>query len=119
GGEKPIPVNVRIITATHRDLQGEIKAGRFRLDLLYRLQVLTIEIPPLRDRPGDVALLTSHILERIAAERGRAPCAVDDEALGLFERYAWPGNVRELQNALQRLALLAGDRAISAGLIES
>ena len=119
GGEKSVPVNVRIITATHRDLQSEIKAGRFRLDLLYRLQVLTIEIPPLRDRPGDVALLTSHILERIAAERGRPPCAIDSDAMGLFERYAWPGNVRELQNALQRLTLLAGDRTISVALIES
>ena len=119
GGEKPVAVNVRIITATHRDLQAEIKAGRFRLDLMYRLQVLTIEIPPLRDRPGDVALLTSHILERIAAERRRTPCAIDNDALGLFERYAWPGNVRELQNALQRLSLLAGERAISTALIES
>jgi Nif-specific regulatory protein len=119
GGEKPVPVNVRIITATHRDLQAEIKAGRFRLDLLYRLQVLSIEIPPLRERPGDVALLASHILGRIAAERGRTPCGIDDNAMGLFERYAWPGNVRELQNTLQRLSLLAGDRAISVALIES
>ena len=119
GGEKPIPVNVRIITATHRDLQAEIKAGRFRLDLLYRLQVLSIEIPPLRERRGDVGLLASHILERIAAERGRTPCAIDDDAMGLFERYAWPGNVRELQNTLQRLTLLAGERAISVALIES
>jgi Nif-specific regulatory protein len=119
GGEKPIPVNVRIITATHRDLQAEIKAGRFRLDLLYRLQVLSIEIPPLRERPGDVALLASHFLDRIAAERGRTPTAVDDDAMGLFERYAWPGNVRELQNTLQRLTLLAGDRAITVRLIES
>jgi Nif-specific regulatory protein len=119
GGEKPVAVNVRLVTATHRDLQAEIKAGRFRLDLLYRLQVLTIEIPPLRERPGDISLLTSHILERIGAERGRPPCAVDDEALALFERYAWPGNVRELQNTLQRLSLLAGERAIGAALIES
>jgi Nif-specific regulatory protein len=119
GGEKPVPVNVRIITATHRDLQAEIKAGRFRLDLLYRLQVLSIEIPPLRERPGDVALLASHFLERIAVERGRTPCGIDDDALGLFERYAWPGNVRELQNTLQRLSLLAGNRAIGVALIES
>ena len=119
GDEKPVPVNVRIITATHRDLQAEIKAGRFRLDLLYRLQVLTIELPPLRERPGDVALLASRILERIAAERGRTPCVLDDEAMALFERYSWPGNVRELQNTLQRLTLLAGDRAISVALIES
>ncbi len=119
GGEKPVPVNVRLITATHRDLQSEIKAGRFRHDLLYRLQVLTIELPPLRERPGDVALLASHILERIAAERGRSPYVIDDSAMALFERYSWPGNVRELQNTLQRLSLLAGDRTINVALIES
>jgi transcriptional regulator with GAF, ATPase, and Fis domain len=119
GGERPVPVNVRIVTATHRDLGAEIKAGRFRQDLLYRLQVLTIELPPLRERPGDVALLASHFLERIAAERGRDPWVLDDEAAGVFERYSWPGNVRELQNTLQRLSLLAGNRAISVALIES
>ena len=119
GGEKAVPVDVRIITATHRDLGAEIKAGRFRQDLLYRLQVLTVEIPPLRERPGDIALLSSHILERIATESGRARCVLDDEALGAFERYAWPGNVRELQNTLQRLALLAGHRAIDVSLIAS
>jgi transcriptional regulator with GAF, ATPase, and Fis domain len=119
GGEKTIPVDVRIVTATHRDLAAEIKAGRFRQDLLYRLQVLTVEIPPLRERPGDVALLASHVLERIAAERGRPPCVIDDEAMALLTRYGWPGNVRELQNTLQRLSLLAGNRAIGVPLIES
>ncbi len=119
GGEKPVPVNVRILTATHRDLGAEIKAGRFRQDLLYRLQVLTIELPPLRERPGDIGLLASHFLERIATERGRDPWVLDDEAASLFERHSWPGNVRELQNTLQRLSLLAGNRAISVALIES
>ncbi len=119
GAEKPLPVDVRLVTATHRDLQKEIGAGRFRLDLLYRLQVLTIEIPPLRSRPGDIPLLVAHVLERIAAERGRPPCTVDDEAMGVFERHVWPGNVRELQNTLQRLSLLAGERAITAKLIDS
>jgi hypothetical protein len=119
GGEKPIPVNVRIITATHRDLSAEIKAGRFRLDLLYRLQVLSIEIPPLRERPGDVALLASHILERIAAERGRDT---------VRDRRRRDGPVRALRLAGKRArasehaaASLAarGDRAISVALIES
>jgi transcriptional regulator with GAF, ATPase, and Fis domain len=119
GGEKTVPVDVRLITATHRDLGAAIKSGQFRHDLLYRLQVLTIEIPPLRERPGDIPLLVAHVLERIAAERRRAPWVVDDEAMALFERYRWPGNVRELQNALQRLSLLAGERSISARLIAS
>ena len=119
GGERPVPVDVRLVGATHRDLGAEVRAGRFRQDLLFRLQVLTVELPPLRERPGDVPLLVAHILARIAADRGRAPWVVDDEAMGLFERYAWPGNVRELQNTLQRLTLLAGNRAIGADLIAS
>jgi DNA-binding NtrC family response regulator len=117
GGEKVIPVNVRVVTATHRDLAGEIRAGRFRQDLLYRLQVLTIELPPLRERPGDIALLVASFLERIARERGRKPTPIDDGALAILERHAWPGNVRELQNVLQRLDLLAGNRAITAELL--
>ena len=119
GGERALPVDVRIVAATHRDLSAEIKAGRFRQDLFYRLQVLSIEIPPLRERTGDVPLLVAHFLERIAAERQRPPWVVDEDALALFTRYHWPGNVRELQNALQRLSLLAGSRAISAALIAS
>jgi Nif-specific regulatory protein len=119
GGEKAIPVNVRVVTATHRDLGGEIRAGRFRQDLLYRLQVLTIELPPLLDRPGDVALLVASFLERIARERGRKATPIDDAALAILERHSWPGNVRELQNVLQRLDLLAGNRAITAELVAS
>ncbi|HEX4824039.1 MAG TPA: sigma 54-interacting transcriptional regulator [Candidatus Polarisedimenticolaceae bacterium] len=119
GGEKTLEVDVRLITATHRDLGDAIRNGTFRQDLLYRLQVLTVELPALRDRPGDIPVLVAHVLERIAAERKRPPLVVDDEAFSLFERYHWPGNVRELQNALQRLALLAGDREISAALIAS
>jgi serine/threonine-protein kinase PknK len=119
GGEATAHVNVRILAATHRDLASETRSGRFREDLLYRLQVLTVEIPPLRKRPGDVALLAEHFLARIAAERGRPTPPIDDEALAVFERYAWPGNVRELQNALQRLALLAGACPIGLDAIES
>ena len=119
GGEKPIRVDVRFLAATHRDLGAEVEAGRFREDLLYRLQVLNIEIPPLRERPGDVSLIASHLLDRIARERGRPPAKLDPRALGLLERYSWPGNVRELENTLQRLALLAGDNPITVGVIES
>ena len=117
GGERTIRVNVRVLAATHRDLAAETRAGRFREDLLYRLQVLTIEIPPLRKRPGDVELLSAHFLSRIATERGRAPQPIDDEALGLLERHAWPGNVRELQSALQRLSIVAGGGPITAGTL--
>jgi Nif-specific regulatory protein len=120
GSERTTDVDVRVVAATHRDLGREIESGRFRQDLLYRLQVLTVEIPPLRARTGDVPVLAAHFLVRIAAERGRRdPWVVDEEAMALLERHSWPGNVRELQNTLQRLSLLAGNRAITRALIES
>jgi transcriptional regulator with GAF, ATPase, and Fis domain len=119
GGESTIRVDVRVITATHRDLEAAAKTGAFREDLLYRLRVLAIEIPPLRKRPGDVDLLVSHFLARIARERGRDVPQVHDELIALFERHPWPGNVRELQNVLQRLVLLAGRRALSVELLDS
>jgi len=120
GSERTVDVDVRVVAATHRDLQREIEGGRFRQDLLYRLQVLTVEIPPLRARTGDVPLLTAHFLERIAGERGRPEgWLVHEDALAILERYPWPGNVRELQNTLQRLSLLAGNRAITEALIAS
>jgi transcriptional regulator with GAF, ATPase, and Fis domain len=119
GGERPITVDVRIVAATHRDLEEEARAGRFREDLLYRLQVVTIELPPLRDRPGDVSLLAEHFLRRIAEERARDPVRVDDDVLALFEEYAWPGNVRQLENTLRRLTLLGGGRPITRSMIEA
>jgi len=119
GGEQLVEVNARILTATHRDLPAEVKAGRFREDLLYRLRVLTIDLPPLRERTGDVALLVEHFLKRIAEQRGRPPHVVAADALSLFEAYPWPGNVRELENVLTRLVLLAGEGPITAGVIES
>ncbi len=119
GGEKAIPIDVRVVAATHRDLAAEVEAGRFRQDLLYRLQVLTINLPPLRKRPGDVALLTSHFLDRVARERGRNRPEIDDAVLGRLESYSWPGNVRELQNTLQRLAVLAGGGPITLDTVAS
>jgi transcriptional regulator with GAF, ATPase, and Fis domain/tetratricopeptide (TPR) repeat protein len=119
GGEQLVEVDVRVLTATHRDLPAEVKAGRFREDLLYRLRVLTIELPPLRERTGDVALLVDHFLKRIAEQRGRPPHVVADDALSLFEAYGWPGNVRELENVLTRLVLLAGEGPVTAAVIEA
>jgi Nif-specific regulatory protein len=118
GDDRPIQVDVRVVAATHRDLAAEAAAGRFREDLLYRLQVLVISIPPLRRRPGDIALLASHLLRRAGEARGRAAPPVDGEVLELFERYAWPGNVRQLESAIQRLVLLAGDEPISLAVVE-
>ena len=118
GGDRSLRVDVRVIAATHRDLQREVEAGRFREDLMYRLQVLLIRLPPLREREGDVATLVDHFLDRIAAERSRPRREMDDELLELLERYRWPGNVRQLENALQRLCLLGGPGRLTTDLLE-
>jgi Nif-specific regulatory protein len=119
GDERVFRVDVRVIAATNKDLEKEIREGRFREDLFYRLNVLSVPLPPLRERPGDVALLTASLIERIAKERGRATPRVENEVLDLLERYPWPGNVRQLENVLQRLSLLAGDGAVTLSLLQS
>ena len=119
GADRPTTVDVRVIAATHRDLSHEVAAGRFREDLLYRLQVLLVQLPPLRERPEDVSLLVTHLLDRISKERGRPVSRMDDEVRSLLERYEWPGNVRQLENTLQRLVLLAGDGPITLAELES
>ena len=119
GGERTIKVDVRVIAATNRDLQTEVAAGRFREDLLFRLQVLVVQLPPLRERPGDLPVLVQHLLEKISKARGRPAPRVDADVLELFAKYAWPGNVRQLENVLQRLALLAGDGPIRRDLLKT
>jgi transcriptional regulator with GAF, ATPase, and Fis domain len=119
GGDRAIEVDVRVIAATHRDLSREVEAGGFREDLYYRLQVLAIDIPPLRERVEDIPLLMDHVLERIAKERGRERARVDPGVRALLERYGWPGNVRQLENVLQRLVLLAGEAVITRSELDS
>jgi Nif-specific regulatory protein len=119
GGEKPIDIDVRVLAATHRDLKAAVKEGRFREDLFYRLQVLQVALPALRDRPGDVDLLCDHFLERIADERGLPPLRLAPEVRTILQRHAWPGNVRELQNTLQRLVVLGGGETIDATVVNS
>jgi DNA-binding NtrC family response regulator len=119
GGEQPIKVDVRIITATNKDLQVEVAAGRFREDLYYRLAVVPVQLPPLRERVGDVPFLAGHLMEQIASSRGRATPRIESEILDAMERYPWPGNVRQLENVLRRVSLLAGDATITRGVIES
>jgi DNA-binding NtrC family response regulator len=106
GGEQPIDVDVRVVAATHRDLRARIAAGAFREDLYYRLAVITVEVPPLRARAGDVMRLTSHFLARLGSELRRTPPTLSPDAQALWEGYAWPGNVRELKNAIERLLVL-------------
>jgi Nif-specific regulatory protein len=118
GAERVVHVDVRLVTATHRDLPSEVAAGRFREDLLYRLQVLVVQLPALRDRPGDVPLLVDHFLRRISRERGTETPSIRSNVMALLESYAWPGNVRQLENHIQRIALLAGDGPITLAVIE-
>jgi len=113
GGEKPITVDVRVIAATNKDLSRATQQGRFREDLLFRLNVLPIHIPPLRERPEDVPPLVQHFAARQAARLGRG-VRLDAGAVQLLAAYPWPGNVRELANLVERLAILASGDTITA-----
>ncbi|MGC4001533.1 MAG: sigma-54 dependent transcriptional regulator [Anaeromyxobacter sp.] len=114
GDAQAIPVDVRVIAATHRDLRDEVKAGRFREDLFYRLNVFPVPLPPLRERPEDVALLAAHFLEKHARALRRAVTGFEPEALRRMAAHAWPGNVRELENAVERAAAVASGEKITA-----
>jgi Nif-specific regulatory protein len=107
GGTRPIQVDLRFIAATNRDLTLAVRQGHFRLDLFYRLHVVSVTLPPLRERPGDVLPLAHHFLERYRREVKRELSGFRAEALACLRRYPWPGNVRELQNAIERAVVLA------------
>jgi two-component system, NtrC family, nitrogen regulation response regulator GlnG len=113
GGRQPLRANVRIIAATHRDLRQAIRAGLFREDLYYRLNVVPIRLPPLRERAEDIPDLARHFLDRARAD-GLPPKSLDAEALTLLRAYRWPGNVRELENLMRRMAALCPDEVIGA-----
>ncbi len=106
GARHPRQVDVRVVAATNKTLQAEVEAGRFREDLYYRLNVVQVTIPPLRERGGDIPPLARHLLARIAEQPGLRPLGITDDALQLLGSYDWPGNVRQLQNALFRAAVL-------------
>jgi DNA-binding NtrC family response regulator len=107
GGKRPVQVNVRVISATNRDLSADVKSGRFREDLFYRLHVFPILVPPLRERAEDIADLTRQFMVRFAAEEGKRVRAMSAEALHLLSAFSWPGNVRQLENAIFRAVVLA------------
>jgi two-component system response regulator HydG len=111
GATKAVPVEVRIIAATNRDLEEEITRGAFRSDLYYRLNVIQLHLPPLRERPEDVTLLASYFLEKLTNQDGRR-VSLSEEALEVLNAYDWPGNVRELENALERAAVLCPGEVI-------
>jgi DNA-binding NtrC family response regulator len=114
GGSKPLQVDVRVVAATHRDLERDVREGRFRQDLYYRLQVLEIQLPPLRERPEDVPALASRFLEQLAERHGRSARRLAPDALAALSRCAWPGNVRELRNVIERAAVLAPGEEVHA-----
>jgi DNA-binding NtrC family response regulator len=107
GAEQPIKVDVRVIAATHRDLPAMVQERKFREDLYYRLNVVTVHLPPLRERRQDIPLLIDHFLTTLAARHGRGPVAMDPAAQSLLLAHDWPGNVRELENVLERALVLA------------
>ncbi|HJZ85740.1 MAG TPA: sigma-54 dependent transcriptional regulator [Polyangia bacterium] len=114
GGNQTIKVDVRVIAATNRELLARVKEGRFREDLFYRLNVVTIDVPPLRARRSDIPLLAMHFLKRYANENGKTIDGLTDEALERLTGYGWPGNVRELENAIERAVIVCRGSVIGA-----
>jgi DNA-binding NtrC family response regulator len=118
GGTAPVRVDVRLLAATNRDLPAEVRAGRFREDLYFRLNVVQLHIPPLRERPGDVLPIAEHFARRYAEVNGLPPRPLSLQASARLTQHRWPGNVRELENTLHRAVLLADGREIGAEAIE-
>ncbi|MBL8860592.1 MAG: sigma-54-dependent Fis family transcriptional regulator [Planctomycetes bacterium] len=115
GSNKVLKVDVRIVAATNKDLAAMTKQGTFREDLYFRLNVITIQLPPLRERTGDVRHLVRYFLERVSGEMGR-PIGITDEALAALEAWSWPGNVRELENVIRRASVFADGAIVPADL---
>jgi transcriptional regulator with PAS, ATPase and Fis domain len=107
GGNSPVPIDVRIVAATNRDLAAAVREGRFREDLFYRLAVVTLNLPPLRERGPDLDLLASHLVARYAREHGRPVRAVAEEVYAVLHAHPWPGNVRQLRNAMERAVVMS------------
>jgi two-component system response regulator HydG len=114
GGETTIDVDVRIVSATHRDITEMVKEGTFREDLLYRLHIVPVELPPLRERPEDIVVLARHFLDKLAARTNPDVKEVDAGALAALKAYRWPGNVRELENVIEQALVFAEGEAITA-----
>jgi DNA-binding NtrC family response regulator len=114
GGEKPIKVNVRVIVATHRNLEEQVKKNEFRRDLFHRIYVFPLLLPPLRERPEDFPDLVTHFARQVAAQNGWKEKLFSPEAIAALRQYSWPGNVRELRNIVERLVLLAAEDTITA-----
>jgi two-component system nitrogen regulation response regulator NtrX len=119
GGSQPIPVDVRVVAATNRDLEALMEQGDFRDDLYYRLNVLPIAIVPLRERLSDLPELVEHFMDRLREEQGLSPPRLEPDAVTALRRYSWPGNVRELANTCERLAILHADEVVGGPAVEA
>ena len=117
GGLKTLQVDVRLVAATNRDLQAEVEAGRFREDLFYRLNVVPLHLPPLRERPEDINALATFMLNRFNSRLGKGIVGLSDGARDAFAAYGWPGNIREMENLLERLVLFAEKSEIDEDLL--
>jgi transcriptional regulator with PAS, ATPase and Fis domain len=113
GGETPVPVDVRFIAATHRDLKEDVEKGDFRQDLFYRLNVITIKLPSLAERQGDIPLLTHHFLAQKSKAMNKDTQNISQESMELLCRYSWPGNIRELENIIERAVALSNGPEIT------
>ena len=114
GGSEAIRVDVRLVCATNKDLEAEVKAGRFREDLYFRINVVTVHLPPLHDRREDIPILVAHFLAKLARRERREPATLSPDALKLLTGYGWPGNVRELENAIERAVAVAKGNVVLA-----
>ena len=113
GGSKPIKINVRVIAATHANLEESIQNGKFREDLFYRLNVIPIDIPPLRERKSDIPLLVNHYLKHFNEQKEKSIESISDAAMEILCNYQWPGNIRELANFMERMVVLSTDKALT------
>jgi formate hydrogenlyase transcriptional activator len=113
GSSRPIPVDVRVVAATHHDLNALVAEGKFRQDLLYRLNVVPIQMPPLRERVSDIPLLVEYFMDRFGKRAGKKFRTIDKKFLKAFQAYGWPGNVRELQNVIERAVILSEDDTLA------
>ena len=118
GGDKPIAVNVRVVVATHRDLEARVREEKFRQDLFHRIYVFPLALPPLRERRDDIPALVQHFAEQVCAQNGWRPLPFSEDAMEALQRHIWPGNVRELRNMVERLMLLATDGQVDLATVQ-
>ena len=119
GGDKPVTVDVRVVVATHRDLEAQVRDGKFRQDLFHRVYVFPLVLPPLRERPEDIPALVEHFAQQVAAQNNWKPIPFSPEAIQALQAHSWPGNVRELRNVVERLMLLATGSEVDADTAQS